>query len=125
MIRIFTEEAPKPLGPYSQGIKAGNFVFTSGQLGIDPLTGELVEDFDEEVRQAFLNLEAVLKGGDSDLKKVVKLTVYLTDLSLFPRFNQICEEVLEKVYPARECVEVSALPLGARLEVSAIAWSQA
>ena len=125
MIRILTEEAPRPLGPYSQGIKVGNLIFASGQLGIDPLTGELKESFEEEVRQAFRNLEAILKGGDSDLKKVVKLTVFLSDLSLFPTFNQICEEVFEKVYPARECVEVSALPLKARVEISAIAWSQA
>jgi 2-iminobutanoate/2-iminopropanoate deaminase len=125
MIRILTEEAPRPLGPYSQGIKVGNLIFASGQLGIDPLTGELKESFEEEVRQAFRNLEAILKGGDSGLKKVVKLTVFLSDLSLFPTFNQICEEVFEKVYPARECVEVSALPLKARVEISAIAWSQA
>ncbi len=125
MIRILTEEAPRPLGPYSQGLKVGNLIFASGQLGIDPLTGELKERFEEEVRQAFRNLEAILKGGDSDLKKVVKLTVFLSDLSLFPTFNQICEEVFEKVYPARECVEVSALPLKARVEISAIAWSQA
>lgn len=125
MIKIFTEEAPEPLGAYSQGIKAGNLVFTSGQLGIDPLSGELRKEFEEEVRQAFKNLEAILKGGDSDLKKIIKLTVFLTDLSLFPRFNQICEEIFEKVYPARECVEVSALPLKARIEISAIAWSQA
>lgn len=125
MIGILSEEAPRPLGPYSQGIKVGNLIFTSGQLGIDPLTGELKKEFEEEVRQAFKNLEAILKGGDSDLKKVVKLTVFLSDLSLFPVFNQVCADVFEKVYPARECVEVSALPLRARVEVSAIAWSQA
>ena len=118
---VFTPKAPKPVGPYSQGVKAGNLVFVSGQLGIDPETGELAEGLRAQAERALLNLREVLLAAGGDLGNVVKTTVYITDMSQFGLFNEIYSRLFPEPHPARSVVEVSALPLGALVEVEAIA----
>lgn len=123
-IEIRTEAAPAPVGPYSQAIRLGELVFVSGQIPLDPSTGLIVGgEIEEEARQVLANLKAVLEAADSTLDHVLKTTVYLTDISLFPRINAIYAEAFESdPAPARATVEVSALPLGARVEIDAIAF---
>ena len=120
---VRTEAAPAPVGPYSQGIRSGNLVFASGQIPLDPATGEKVEgEIEDEARQVLANLKAVLEAGGSSMDRVVKATVYLTDLSLFPRVNAVYAEAFSAdPAPARVTVGVSALPLGAQVEIDAIA----
>ena len=118
---IHTENAPVAIGTYSQGIGHHHFVFTSGQIPLDPKTGEMIsDDFPAEVNQVLQNVEAVLIAGGSSLKKVVKFTVYLTDLSQFSELNKVFELYFSKNPPARSAVEVSALPKNARIEIEAI-----
>ena len=118
---IHTTEAPKAIGTYSQGIKSDNFVFTSGQIPINPQSGELIEgDFKSEVKQVLINLNGVLKGGGSSLQQVIKLTVFLTDLSHFAQVNEIFNEFFPDNPPARSAVQVSALPMNARIEIDAV-----
>lgn len=118
---IATPDAPQAIGPYSQAVKTGLVVFLSGQIGIDPATGQLVaEDFEAEVRQAFENLAAVAKAAGGSLANAVKFTLYLTDLSKFGEVNQIMAEVVPQPYPARSTVGVASLPKGAQFEVEAI-----
>ncbi len=123
-IEIRTEAAPAPVGPYSQAIRLGELVFVSGQIPLDPSTGLIVGgEIEAEARQVLANLKAVLEAADSALDHVLKTTVYLTDISLFPRINAIYAEAFESdPAPARATVEVSALPLGARVEIDAIAF---
>lgn len=119
---VFTEKAPKPIGPYSQAIMYGNFIFLSGQIPIDPETGEIVKgDIAEQTRQVLNNIRNILRAVGSDLDKIVKVTVFLKDLSLFNRFNEIYGEYFNKIAPARTTVEVSNLPKGVLLEIDAIA----
>jgi len=120
---IRTEAAPAPVGPYSQAISAGGLVFASGQVPIDPRTGELVAgEIEDEARQVLTNLRAVLEAAGSGLDRVVKATVYLTDLGLFPRVNAVYAEAFNAdPAPARVTVGVASLPLGARVEIDAIA----
>ena len=120
---VFTPEAPEPVGPYSQAILTGNFVFTAGQLGKDPLTGQLLDGFEQQVRQALANLEAVLRKAGASKCSMVKVTVFLKDISSFGRFNEIYEEFLKEcpAKPARSVVEVSNLPLGAEVELECVA----
>jgi 2-iminobutanoate/2-iminopropanoate deaminase len=122
-IEVRTEDAPAPVGPYSQAIRAGGWVFASGQVPLDPGTGELVAgEIEDEARQVLANLAAVLKAAGSGLEHVVKATVYLTDLSLFPRVNAVYAEAFDTdPAPARVTVGVAALPLGAGVEIDAIA----
>jgi len=120
---IRTDRAPLPVGAYSQGILISNFVFTAGQLGIDPKTGKLAEGFENQVRQALKNLEAILNAAGASKCSILKVTVFLVDISKFKTFNAIYEEFLSScpVRPARSVVEVSALPLGAEVEIECIA----
>jgi 2-iminobutanoate/2-iminopropanoate deaminase len=120
---VRTDAAPAPVGPYSQAIRSGEFVFASGQIPLDPATGEIVEgEIEDETRQVLRNLEAVLEAAGSGLDRVIKATVYLTDLSLFPRVNAIYAEAFDaEPAPARVTVGVAALPLGAAVEIDAIA----
>ena len=123
MIRkvIKTSKAPKAIGVYSQGIETKDLIFTSGQI---PLTsgGELVKgNFELEVAQVINNLQAVLNHSGSDLSSIVKITVFLTDLSLFPRLNKVFEDYFKIDPPARSAVEVSALPMQERVEKEAVA----
>ena len=118
---IHTTEAPKAIGTYSQGIKSDNFVFTSGQIPINPQPGELIKgDFKSEVKQVLINLNGVLKGGGSSLQQAIKLTVFLTDLSHFAQVNEIFNEFFPDNPPARSAVQVSALPMNARIEIDAV-----
>ena len=118
---IQTTEAPKAIGTYSQGIKSDNFVFTSGQIPINPQSGELIKgDFKSEVKQVLINLNGVLKGGGSSLQQAIKLTVFLTDLSYFAQVNEIFDEFFPDNPPARSAVQVSALPMNARIEIDAV-----
>ena len=122
---IQTQHAPKAIGTYSQGIIFQNLVFTSGQIPINPENGKLVEnDFKLEVHQVLKNLNAVLKEGGSSLKSAVKLTVFLTDLSFFPEVNEVFNDYFPNDPPARSAIQVSALPMSARIEIEAVGFIQ-
>jgi reactive intermediate/imine deaminase len=118
---IHTDRAPKAIGTYSQAVKAGNVVYLSGQIPLDPATMELVSgDFDAEVRRAFDNMKAVVEKSGGTLDQVVKLTLFLTDLAHFPKVNEIMATYFKEPYPARSTVGVSQLPKGARFEVECV-----
>lgn len=120
---IHTDAAPAAVGPYSQAVVApsGKTVYLSGQIGLEPATGELVsENFDAQVRQAFDNLAAVVQAAGGTLDSIVKLTLFLTDLSKFTSANAVMSEVIPQPFPARSTVGVSSLPKGAQFEVEAI-----
>ena len=120
-IVIETLDAPQAIGTYSQGIKYGNLVFTSGQIPLNPKTGELINgDFKSEISQVLTNLNGVLKSGGSSLKKAIKLTVFLTDLSYFAQVNEVFKEFFPENPPARSAVQVSALPMNAKIEIEAV-----
>ncbi|MBS4015768.1 MAG: RidA family protein [Candidatus Latescibacteria bacterium] len=119
---IFSDKAPKPIGPYNQAVMVDNFVFISGTLGILLETGNLVEGgIGPETRQVFVNLKAVLESANLSLDNIVKTTVYMTDLSKFAEMNNIYNEYFTKDYPARATIQVAALPKGACIEIEAIA----
>jgi 2-iminobutanoate/2-iminopropanoate deaminase len=114
--------APEAIGPYSQAVKCGGFLFCSGQIPLDPATGKLVEGgIGEQTRRVLRNLEAVLAAGGATFGSVVKTTVYLADLSEFPAMNEVYRSFFPEDPPARATVEVSKLPAGARVEIEAIA----
>jgi 2-iminobutanoate/2-iminopropanoate deaminase len=118
---ISTPNAPAAAGPYSQGAHAvGKIAFLSGQIGLVPATGELVEPFEAQVRQAFANMAAVVTASGGQLSDVVKLTLFVTDMAQFPVVNAIMAEVMPQPYCARSTVGVSALPKAAAFEVEAI-----
>ena len=120
---IHTEAAPKAVGPYSQAIKVGNWLFCSGQIGIDPNTGELVSsDFVEQANQVLKNLQAVIEAAGADLTKIVRVEVFLTDLTYFTTFNELYARWLGDHKPARQTIGVASLPKNALIEVSLIAW---
>lgn len=120
---VRTANAPDPVGPYSQAIAAGDLLLLSGQIPLVPETGSLVEgEIEAQTRQVLDNLSAVLEAGGSSLDRVLKTTVYLVDLTLFPRVNAVYAEYFSAdPAPARATVQVAALPLGAQIEVDAIA----
>jgi 2-iminobutanoate/2-iminopropanoate deaminase len=119
---IATSEAPAAVGPYSQAIRIGDLVFTAGQLGIDPATGDFAgEDVAAQTRQALRNLRAVLEAAGSGLDQIVKTTIFLADLADFATVNRVYGEFFAARPPARSTVEVSALPLGGRVEIEAVA----
>lgn len=120
-ITIIAEGAPKPVGVYSQGIRAGNLVFVSGQIAIDPETGDFVnEDIREQTKRTLKNVESVLVAGNSSLDMAVKMTVYLSDIADFSVVNEVFGEYFSEQPPAREAIQASALPKGAKIEISAI-----
>ena len=122
---IQTQHAPKAIGTYSQGIIFQNLVFTSGQIPINPENGKLIEnDFKLEVHQVLKNLNAVLKEGGSSLKSALKLTVFVTDFSFFPEVNEVFNDYFPNDPPARSVVQVSALPMSARIEIEAVGFIQ-
>jgi 2-iminobutanoate/2-iminopropanoate deaminase len=123
---IFTDRAPKAIGPYSQAIRTESLVFTAGQVGINPETGELAGGgIEEQTRQALSNLKSVLEAADSGLNFVVKTTVFLKDMNDFAKMNAIYGEAFGENPPARSTVAVAGLPKGALVEIEAIAMLQA
>ena len=118
---IRTDAAPPALGPYSQAIVAGNLVFTAGQLGGDPRSGQLPDGIEAQTLQALRNIASVLEAAGAGWKDVVKTTVFLADMADFAAFNAVYAEVLEEPFPARSTVEAAALPKGARIEIDAVA----
>jgi 2-iminobutanoate/2-iminopropanoate deaminase len=119
---VSTPDAPQAIGPYSQGVKAHGFVYTSGQIALDPATGNLVNgSFEEQVHRVLKNLEAILKAAGSDFSRVLKATVYVTNLNNFSMLNTIYASYFGEHKPARTTVEVPALPKGAAVEIDLIA----
>jgi reactive intermediate/imine deaminase len=117
---VESKDAPQAIGAYSQAIQAGNTVYLSGQIGLDPETMQMAEDIDAQIRRVFLNLQAVAEAAGGGLDNIVKLTVYLTDLAYFPRVNEIMAGFFKQPYPARATVGVVALPRNALVEIDAI-----
>ena len=118
---VLSPDAPAPVGPYSQGIRAGDLVFVAGQLAIDPATGAMPADIAEQTRLALANVRAVVGAAGGSLADVVKTTVFLTDLGDFGAMNAVYATFFAEQPPARACVEVARLPKGARVEIEAIA----
>jgi len=119
---VVANNAPKAIGPYSAGVKIGNFVYTAGQLGIDPQTGAFAEGgIEAQTRQALTNLKAVLEAADSSLINVIKTTVFLRDMSEFAAMNGVYAEFFTENFPARSAVQVARLPLDAAVEIEAVA----
>jgi 2-iminobutanoate/2-iminopropanoate deaminase len=119
---IHSDKAPKAVGPYSQAILTGNLLFTSGQIAIDPGSGKLIEGgIQEQARQVMANLSAVLKAAGTDLARVIKATVFLSDINNFAEFNEVYCEYFPSNPPARSAFQVAALPLGAMVEIEMIA----
>jgi len=118
---IHTDHAPAAIGPYSQAVRAGNTVYFSGQIPLDPATGALVEgDVAVQARRAFDNLKAVAEAAGASLDRIVRLGLYLTDLSQFAAVNAVMQDYFAAPYPARSTIEVPALPKGAAFEVDAV-----
>lgn len=119
---VVAEKAPKAIGPYSTGVSAGCLVFTAGQLGINPETGVLVEGgIQAQTRQALTNLKAVLEAAGSSLGQILKTTVFLQDISQFSQMNEVYGTFFTEDFPARSAIQVAALPLGASVEIEAVA----
>ena len=118
---ISTASAPSAIGAYSQAVRAGNTIYLSGQIGLDPATMQMAEGFDAQAERVFENLKAVIEAAGAHLSDVVKLNLYLTDLSNFAKVNEIMARYFSQPYPARAAVGVKELPRGALVEADAIA----
>jgi 2-iminobutanoate/2-iminopropanoate deaminase len=119
---ITTDKAPKAIGPYSVGIRSGCFIYTAGQIGINPVTGEVVTGgIEAETRQVLNNIHSILEASGSSLERIVKTTVFLRDMNDFPRMNSVYAEFFPIEPPARSTIGVSALPKGVAVEIEAIA----
>lgn len=118
---IVTKNAPAAIGPYSQAVRIGDFIYLSGQLPIDPSTNECVEGgIMEQTYQVFANMEAILQSQDLELRHIIKTTVFMSDLSEFESMNQIYATIMSDPYPARSTIEVSKLPKGAKIEIECV-----
>lgn len=117
---ITTKQAPTAIGTYSQAIRAGNTIYMSGQIPLDPQTMKLVEGFEAQTIQVFENLQAVALAAGGSLRDIVKLNIFLTDLSHFATVNEIMGRYFQQPYPARAAIGVAALPLGALVEMEAV-----
>ena len=117
---VSTSNAPAAIGTYSQAVRADNTLYLSGQIGLDPATGRLIEGIDNQIHRVFANLKAVAEAAGASLADVVKLTVYLTDLANFARVNEAMAKYFVEPYPARAVVGVASLPRGALVEADAI-----
>ena len=117
---ILSAGAPAALGPYSQAVRAGNTIYLSGQIGLDPVTGQLAEGIDAQVARVFENLKAVAEAAGSSLGDAVRITIYLTDLAHFAKVNEAMACDCPQPYPARVTVGVASLPRGALVEIDAI-----
>jgi 2-iminobutanoate/2-iminopropanoate deaminase len=119
---IHTNQAPTAIGPYSQAIRIGDFLYTSGQIALDPESGQfLFGEIEEETEQTIKNISAIIQAEGLNLENVIKTTVYLSDLKNFERMNKVYEKYFSENKPARACVQVAALPKGAKVEIDAIA----
>ncbi|MGC9383996.1 MAG: RidA family protein [Kosmotogaceae bacterium] len=118
---VKTKNAPLPVGHYCQGIIHNNLLFVSGQIPLDPSTGTLKEDFEDACRQALNNIMAVVEAGGSSLKQIINIKIYITDISLFAKFDEIYKQYFGDHRPARAVIGVSELPKKAQIEVEAIA----
>ena len=118
--KIETEKAPSAIGPYSQAIEAGNMIYLSGQIPLDPRTMELAEGEENQIRQVFSNITAICEEVECTLDDIVKLNVSLQDLSMFSLVNEIMSELFSEPYPARAALQVARLPLDSLIEVEAI-----
>lgn len=119
---VESKKAPQPIGPYSVGIRAGDLVFTAGQIGIDPEQSEIVDGgIEAETHQVLRNLKNILEAAGSTLEEVIKTTVFLRDMDDFPRMNAVYGEYFNQSPPARSTVQVAALPKGASVEIEAVA----
>ena len=120
---IFTEKAPKPIGPYSQAIKIGNSLFISGQIPVDPKSGELVEgDIRAQTHQVLKNIKAIVEAAGGTLNNVIKVTVYLDDMDDFAEMNEVYSQYFSESKLARTTIEVSRLPKNVKIEIEAIAY---
>lgn len=119
--RIQTRKAPQAVGPYSQAVDTGGFIFISGSLGIDPAAGKLKESLEDQVKQSLINLKNILESQNLTLGSIVKTTVFLADMNDFQVMNKIYADFFENTKPARSTVEVARLPLDAKVEIEAIA----
>jgi len=125
MKAIQTKNAPAAIGPYSQAIKAGNFIYASGQLPIDPATGAFPEGgIKEQTNQSILNAKAILEEAGTDLSHVVKTTVFLSDIANFGAMNEVYAQYFQSPYPARSAVAVKDLPKGAMVEIEVVAFAE-
>jgi reactive intermediate/imine deaminase len=121
MEAVKTDRAPAAIGPYAQAVKAGGFVFVSGQIPLDPATGTLVSgDIELEIRRVFDNLSAIAKAAGGSLQHAVRVTVYLTDLANFAKVNEIMAQYFPQPWPARAAIGVAQLPRGSRVEIDCI-----
>lgn len=121
MYAVKTERAPAAIGPYAQARRAGDLIFVSGQLPIDPATGAFNSgEAAQQAKQSLENIKAIAEAAGTGLARTVKTTIYLTDLSTFAAVNEVYASFFEAPYPARACVEVSALPKGAQVEIEAV-----
>lgn len=118
---ISTDKAPAAIGPYSQAISTGSLIFTSGQLPLKPGSKDMPDNIKDQARAALANVRAILEQAGSSMQKVVKVTVFLTDISDFAFVNEVYAECFSAPFPARSCFAVKALPLGARVEIEVIA----
>jgi len=118
---IATAKAPAAIGPYSQGIRAGGLIFTSGQIPLDPVSKKMPEGIKEQTRQVFSNIRAILEEAGSSLDKVVKVTVFLADIGDFAAMNEVYASFFSQPFPARSTFAVKDLPLGAKVEIETVA----
>lgn len=120
-IVISTDKAPGAIGPYSQGIKIGELVYTSGQIPVDPATGNVSSDVKDQTRQSLNNIKAILEAAGTTMDKVVKTTVFIKDMNDFANINEVYAEFFTQPYPSRSCVEVARLPKDVKIEIEVIA----
>lgn len=121
---IYTEKAPAALGPYSQAIQAGDFIYVSGQIGIDPATSEVEDGIEKQTEQVLKNLQAIFTEAGADFSQVVKFTIYLTSMDNFATVNDIYGGYLSEPYPSRATVEVSRLPKNVLVEMDAVLYTK-
>lgn len=120
MTRINTEEAPKAIGPYSQAVISGGMLYVSGQIPVNPKTGEIPLTIEEQTKQSLENVKSIIKEAKSDMKNVVRCTVYIKDMNDFPKINEVYSSYFSEPYPARACIEVARLPKDVQIEIDAI-----
>lgn len=121
---IYTDKAPAAIGPYSQAIQAGDFLYVSGQIGIDPKTGDVVEGIEAQTKQVMENVQAILTEANTNFSEVVKFTIYLDSMDYFATVNDIYGSYLEEPYPARAAFEISRLPKDALVEIEAVVYTK-